>query len=161
MAQGKKLRLPAAYSAASTHVVEKEGYLDIFYSGKLGHPLLKSSQNPDAILSTVIAPHAVLLAAGVAPLSLASSLKEMEEHISGVYYPNFGWVDSLTVFEGSAIPNSVGVGVDKAMELIALLKILDPQGLSPSAKAFYKNAEVRRKLAHAYAAIFPDRFTRK
>ncbi len=154
--------LPAGYSACVTDVKKSsDGKLDISYTGKAGFSPLKVSSNTDPVQEDVVAMHAVLLAATLFPMLYAPRLERTEQIDGGgnqLYLPGFGWVDSIRFVTGKngkaeARPNSAGVGIDKAIELLALLQMLEPDGLGESGRALAENETANRRLSRAYEVM--------
>lgn len=153
------LKIPAGFSAAVTEIKRSEdGKIEILYDGKVGNPRFQSRQNPDLTRQDLVTTHAIFLGASTNPLNFAPTLSKLENLKSGdnkFYLEGFGWVDSVRVEgpENQYDVNSAGVGVDKGIEAIALLQILDPQGLSVSGKAITNNEKVKARLQSLYRVV--------
>ena len=159
---GDGFHLPSGNSAAVSEVtVGPDGQVKIHYSGKVGYTPLKVSANPEAVDGSLVTFHAVLLGATTSPVLFASRLARAEGLRSGherAYLPGFGWVDSVRVDLGKGGAgvvriNSAGVGVDKGIELLCLLQMMAPHGLSESGRALARNPAVNARLARVFQII--------
>jgi hypothetical protein len=155
------LPLGATASISSVRIGE-DGQPKVEYSGKGGVKELEQSTNHDPIDGSLLVPHATLLAASVSP---DPGYTRTLQRLSGIqvgnnkfYLPGFGFTASLRLsddhaHESVAAVNSAAVGVDKGIELVSLLQILDPDGLSPSGRAMRENTETAQRLSQAFAVV--------
>ncbi len=133
---------------------DSRGQLTVSYSGKAGHPEIKSTLNRDVVDSMLFVPHAVLLVgledSEESVAMLAKVQKHFEGHKTPAYLSGFGWVSSVSPVGG---PAGGVVGVDKAIEALASFAHLSPDKLSISAKLLQREGEVSARLMEAYQSL--------
>jgi hypothetical protein len=153
-------KFPAAYSASQTGVET--------YNGQQGVLRLATTLNPAvcvpeqaAVWQSVFTTHAAMLAAAMSdPDEYAPAFQALSSYTDGarsMYNKGIGFSDGLYVAkapghrEGEIIP--VVLSLDKGMEALSLLRILDPSGLGPSAAAFAADPVARARLSAAYRLV--------
>jgi hypothetical protein len=127
------------------------------YTGKAGHLIFKSTQNPDALFETMFVPHGALLA-GIFNVSECSVLlnrlaKKYQLAPTPAFRENFGWTSAIIEGKG-AVPGVVAI--DKAMETLTALTMMTDHSISVSAKRLKSDPHASQRLATSYG-IFGKR----
>ncbi len=164
-AQRKNLPIGAAGFSASNMGVEGRNDFEGFphYSGHLGNVELVSRYNSDLHNSelrsrweSVVTPHAIMLATPENPRSYLAILKDAESlgGAQSLYQSGLGWMDALHVngpHKGKVVP--VQLSLNQGMIALSLIRLLDENHLSASARYLEKNPLTRRRLQKVYESI--------
>ncbi len=165
-ARRRGLPLPAAHSAANytTEIDRRFGNIVPSYVGKAGSLFLVNSGNRAVdepryrnFWEAVVTPHAVFLAAYANPSLIFPYLESAEKLRSGphpIYRRGLGWMDGFWVqppFAGEVV--NVQLSLNQGMIALVLQSMMDPSYLSISAETYYRNPEVRARLAEVYQRI--------
>ncbi|MEZ4749403.1 MAG: hypothetical protein R3B54_01890 [Bdellovibrionota bacterium] len=148
-----KAIFPRALSASVTHVdLEKK---IVRYSGKIGIKELKRTLNVDVLSEGVVVPHALFLAAMATPCEALPAIEKLEKDL---YSAQTGWWVSGEVrnTENNSpllSANRALVGVDKGIEALALLTLLDENHRSPSAQMLHQDPEIKKRLVNVLEIV--------
>lgn len=160
--QRRKLETPAAHSPGVAMIVEnpEEGASSV-YNDKAGNKKLVSSNNDDvrdAVMKKqwdqTFTPYALFMAATANParyLSIFENLQNISSAEGSLYSPGIGWLDGLNVSgkaKGHVVPAQLAV--NQGMVGLALLEMQSTDGLSASARALYRNPQVRSRMQNFY-----------
>ena len=166
----EKLALPAGFSASNYG--DGSGGFDPIpeYNGHSGSPDLVSDFNFDfkkdqfrQYWDLVVTPHAIMMAASVAPLKYAPIMQKCEklhDDQLSLYSNELGWLDGMHV-KGKHVGRIVPIllSLDQGMIALSLIKILSKDSKTLSARALQKNTLINAKIIHFYKLLEKKMFT--
>ncbi len=156
---------PAAHSPSFVYNQASPSNLSEFrYKDKAGNLVIVSTDardKHDAGLAleweSTFTPHALFMAATANPSRILPLFRDLEFlglDTRKLYHQTLGWLDAYHLegaFTNHAVP--VQLALNQGMIALSLMQISSVDGLSPSGRALWRNAEIRETLALFYGLL--------